>query len=162
MASERYEMPSKGRRKFWLAAGIGVLVLVLLEKRLLVYNPRPSEFLTKDKKNLVIDNYVAWRIREPNKFVQSVGDAVSAEMRLHDIVWSAVSAALGNLELSALVSAEPKARARPCAYAPKPTRNGSRSWRKPIAKPNRSEATATPSPHACMRKRINATRSFTK
>ena len=64
------------------------------DRRLLVYNPRPSEFLTKDKKNLVIENYVCWRIQDPVRFVQTVGDTTAAEMRLHDIVWSGLSAAL--------------------------------------------------------------------
>jgi len=75
------------------------------DRRLRVYNPRPSEFLTRDKKNLVIENYVAWRIEDPDRFVKSVGDTSSAEMRLHDIIWSGLSAALGTLDLESLVSA---------------------------------------------------------
>lgn len=75
------------------------------DRRLLVYNPRPSEFLTKDKKNLVIENYVCWRISDPKLFLQTVGDTTAAEMRLHDIVWSGLSAALGNYELESLVNA---------------------------------------------------------
>ena len=62
------------------------------DRRLRVYNPRPSEFLTRDKKNLVVENYVAWRIEDPNRFVQTVGDPTAAEMRLHDIIWSGLSA----------------------------------------------------------------------
>ena len=50
------------------------------DRRLRVYNPRPSEFLTRDKKNLVIESYVLWRIADPQTFVESVGDAVAAEM----------------------------------------------------------------------------------
>src|SRR5258707_10353315 len=46
--------------------------LLNFEKRLLVYNPRPSEFLTRDKKNIVVDSYVAWRIADPNRFLQTV------------------------------------------------------------------------------------------
>jgi modulator of FtsH protease HflC len=76
------------------------------DKRLRIYNPAPSEFLTRDKKNLVIENYVAWRIDDPGRFVQSVGDVPSAEMRLHDIIWSGLSAAFGNEDLDALVSTE--------------------------------------------------------
>src|SRR6516162_1348843 len=75
------------------------------DRRLRVYNPRPSEFLTRDKKNIVVDTYVAWRIQDPNRFLQSVGDPVAAEMRLHDIVWSGLSAALGAHDLDTLVSA---------------------------------------------------------
>jgi membrane protease subunit HflC len=75
------------------------------DKRLRIYNPRPSEFLTRDKKNIVVDSYVAWRIQDPNRFLQSVGDPVAAEMRLHDVVWSGLSAALGSHDLDSLVSA---------------------------------------------------------
>jgi membrane protease subunit HflC len=74
------------------------------DRRLRIYNPRPSEFLTRDKKNLVIETYVAWRIQDPKRFVETVGDAVAAEMRLHDIVWSGLSAALGNEDLESIVS----------------------------------------------------------
>ncbi len=74
------------------------------DRRLQIYNPRPSEFLTRDKKNIVINNYVAWKIDDPNRFIQSVGDTVAAEMRLHDIVWSRLSAALGTHDLDSLVS----------------------------------------------------------
>ena len=58
------------------------------DRRLRIYNPRPSEFLTRDKKNIVVDSYVAWKIQNPDRFLQSVGDPLAAEMRLHDIVWS--------------------------------------------------------------------------
>src|SRR6202022_545881 len=78
---------------------------IFFDRRLRVYNPRPSEFLTRDKKNIVIENYVAWKIEDPNRFVQTVGDAVAAEMRLHDIIWSGLSAALGTNDLDSLVSA---------------------------------------------------------
>lgn len=79
------------------------------DKRLRIYNPRPSEFLTRDKKNLVIESYVAWRIQDPKRFVETVGDPVAAEMRLHDIVWSGLAAALGAHDLDALVSTHPDA-----------------------------------------------------
>lgn len=79
------------------------------DRRLRIYNPRPSEFLTRDKKNLVIESYVAWRIQDPKRFVETVGDPVAAEMRLHDIVWSGLAAALGSQDLDRLVSASPDA-----------------------------------------------------
>jgi modulator of FtsH protease HflC len=74
------------------------------DRRLRIYNPRPSEFLTRDKKNLVIESYVAWRIQDPKRFVETVGDPIAAEMRLHDIVWSGLSAALGTQDLESIVS----------------------------------------------------------
>ncbi len=78
------------------------------DRRLRIYNPRPSEFLTRDKKNLVIEPYVAWRIDDPQRFVESVGDPIAAEMRLHDIVWSGLAAALGNHDLESLIAPDPK------------------------------------------------------
>jgi modulator of FtsH protease HflC len=80
------------------------------DRRLHVYNPRPSEFLTRDKKNLVVENYVAWRIEEPGRFVETVGDLGAAEMRLHDIVWSGLSASLGSHDLDAIVSVDKESR----------------------------------------------------
>jgi len=82
--------------------------LLRFDRRLRIYNPCPSEFLTRDKKNIVIENYVAWRIEDPNRFVQTVGDATAAEMRLHDIIWSGLSAAIGGRDLDTLVSTTPE------------------------------------------------------
>ncbi|MCS7023349.1 MAG: protease modulator HflC [Bryobacteraceae bacterium] len=79
------------------------------DKRLRIYSPRPSEFLTRDKKNLVIESYVAWRIHDPQRFMETIGDFTAAEMRLHDIVWSALAAALGRHDLEALISPNPEA-----------------------------------------------------
>jgi membrane protease subunit HflC len=78
------------------------------DRRLRVYNPRPSEFLTRDKKNLVIENYVVWKIENPERFIETVGDTTAAEMRLHDIIWSGLSAALGTNDLDSIVSANPE------------------------------------------------------
>lgn len=77
------------------------------DRRLRIYNPRPSEFLSRDKKNLVIESYVAWKIQDPKRFVETVGDPVAAEMRLHDIVWSGLSAALGTHDLDSIISTSP-------------------------------------------------------
>ena len=74
------------------------------DRRLRIYNPRPSEFLTRDKKNLVVENYVAWRIEDPDRFVQTVGDPTAAEMRLHDIIWSGLSASIGTRDIDSLIS----------------------------------------------------------
>ena len=81
---------------------------LVFDRRLRTYNPRPSEFLTRDKKNIVVENYVVWKIQDPNRFVQTVGDATAAEMRLHDIIWSGLAAALGSHDLDSLVGTEPE------------------------------------------------------
>ncbi len=90
-----------------LHAKLPYQTVLRFDRRLRVYNPRPSEFLTRDKKNLVIESYVAWRIKDPERFLQAVGDVTAAEMRLHDIVWAGLSAALGNHDLDSLVNPNP-------------------------------------------------------
>lgn len=78
------------------------------DRRLRVYNPTPSEFLTQDKKNLVLESYVLWRVSDPKTFIETVGNAEAAEMRLHDIVWAGLAAALGRHDLDSIVSPEPQ------------------------------------------------------
>jgi membrane protease subunit HflC len=80
----------------------------VFDRRLRVYNPQRSEFLTKDKKNLVIESYVLWQIASPETFVQTVGDDVAAERRLHDIIWAGLAAALGTHDLEEIVSPLPE------------------------------------------------------
>ncbi|HEV3060829.1 MAG TPA: protease modulator HflC [Vicinamibacterales bacterium] len=77
------------------------------DRRLMVYDPGSSEFLTKDKKNLVLGSAVCWRITDPSRFLQTVGDATGAEMRLHDLVWATLAANIGRVDLSDLLSIEP-------------------------------------------------------
>lgn len=74
------------------------------DRRLQIYNPRPSEFLTRDKKNIVVESYVAWKVADPRRFIETVGDNGAAEMRLHDIVWSGLAASLGQQDLESLVA----------------------------------------------------------
>ena len=56
------------------------------EKRLLEYDVPPEEILSKDKKSLIIDNYVRWRIVDPLRFLQTVTAVPTAKTRLDDIV----------------------------------------------------------------------------
>ncbi len=79
----------------------------LFDRRLRVYNPPRSEFLTKDKKNLSIDSYALWQIADPQAFVQLVGNERAAEMRLHDLVWSGLAATIAGLDLEQIVSTSP-------------------------------------------------------
>ncbi|HUG81516.1 MAG TPA: protease modulator HflC [Bryobacterales bacterium] len=77
------------------------------DRRLRVYNPTPSEFLTRDKKNIVLESYVLWRIADPKTFVETVGNPEAAEMRLHDIVWAGLAATMGQHNLDNIVATDP-------------------------------------------------------
>lgn len=74
------------------------------EDRLLEYDAAPTEIVTKDKKNLVIDNYARWEISDPLTFMQAVRDENGAQLRLRDIVYSELRVELGKYDLIDIVS----------------------------------------------------------
>ncbi len=76
----------------------------LFEKRILDYDSAPTEILTKDKKNLVLDNYAKWRIVDPLKFFVTVHDENGAQARLDDIIYSELRVALGLHDLEEIVT----------------------------------------------------------
>ncbi len=80
-----------------------------IDNRVQVYDPGPSPFLTQDKKMLQIDNYVCWRIADPQRYIETVADVTMAKRRIHDAVWSEVATELGKLDLSELISTTPEA-----------------------------------------------------
>lgn len=74
------------------------------DKRLLTYESEPKELITKDKKNIVIDNYARWRIIEPLVFLQTVQDEKGAQARLDDIIYSEIRERLGQYTLLEIIS----------------------------------------------------------
>jgi len=78
--------------------------VIYFEKRILVYDAAPTEILTKDKKNLVVDNYTKWKIVNPLKFYKTVKNVMGAQSRLDDIVYAQLRVELGQHNLSDIVS----------------------------------------------------------
>jgi membrane protease subunit HflC len=78
--------------------------VVNFESRILVYDAPPTEILTKDKKNLVVDNYTKWKIIEPLMFFQTVKNVMGAQARLDDIVYAQLRVELGQHNLSDIVT----------------------------------------------------------
>lgn len=57
------------------------------DKRILTLDTRPERFLTGEKKNVSVDFFVKWRIRDPAKYYTSfMGDERQAGLRLLQIV----------------------------------------------------------------------------
>jgi len=78
--------------------------VVFFEKRILDYDSAPTEILTKDKKNLVVDNYAKWKIVDPLKYYVTVHDENGAQARLDDIIYSELRVQLGLHDLEEIVS----------------------------------------------------------
>ena len=74
------------------------------EKRLLEYDVPPEEILSKDKKSLIIDNYVRWKIIDPLLFLQTVAAVPTAKTRLDDIVYSELRQELGTHDMVEIIT----------------------------------------------------------
>ena len=74
--------------------------------RLMTYEMGEIEFLTEDKKNVMVDAYVVWQIDDPIKFMKTVKNRLGAETRLADILSSEIGISLGKYDLSSLISTD--------------------------------------------------------
>jgi modulator of FtsH protease HflC len=74
------------------------------DKRLLDYDATPKELLTRDKQQLVVDNFCRWRILDPLQFFRTVRTEAGAQSRLDDIVYSNLRETLGRHTLTEIVS----------------------------------------------------------
>ncbi len=73
-------------------------------KQLLDNDSPPAEVITRDKKNLLIDNFSLWRITDPLKFLETVRSVNGARARLDDIVYSELRVEIGTHDLHAAVT----------------------------------------------------------
>ncbi|MDY0168469.1 MAG: protease modulator HflC [Thermoguttaceae bacterium] len=71
------------------------------------HNTPFTETFTYDRKNVVMLNYVVWRVENPLLFFQSLGTQKDAEQKLDGMVTASKNFHMGNFELSALVSTTP-------------------------------------------------------
>ena len=77
---------------------------IFFDKRLLEYDVPPAEVLSMDKKTLIIDNYVRWRIIDPLLFLQTVQAIPTAVTRLDDIVYSELRRELGTHDMNEIIT----------------------------------------------------------
>ena len=80
-----------------------------IDKKLQSYQSALVEYLTGDKKNLLVQTYVFWRIREPLVFFQAIHDDESARQKIDDVVCSLVASTLGEYSMNQIISTEPDA-----------------------------------------------------
>jgi len=78
--------------------------VIYYDDRILEYDSAPTEILTKDKKNLLVDNFARWKIADPRKFYETVKSESSAQVRLDDIIYSMLRVELGRYTLEEIIS----------------------------------------------------------
>ncbi len=70
------------------------------DKRVLYQQIPQTEFLSADKKNVLVTSFLTWRIQSPRLFLEAMSNRDSAESRLSTLVKSSLGAALGNRPFS--------------------------------------------------------------
>jgi modulator of FtsH protease HflC len=78
------------------------------DRRILTLNwVKPDRFITSEKKNVLVDSFVKWRIVDPSKYYVSVrGDEAQAERRLSQMVNDGLRAEFGKRTIHDVVSGE--------------------------------------------------------
>ena len=79
---------------------------VYFEKRVLSSDAPPQEYLTSDKKRLVVDHVTRWQITDPLLFFKAVRTEAGARARLNDIVFSELRRELATVEFRDIIAQE--------------------------------------------------------
>lgn len=80
--------------------------VVHLDNRILDIDAAAEEVIASDQKRLVVDAFARFRIEDPLKFYQTVGNEAVARSRLGSIINSSLRRVLGNETFSAVLSGE--------------------------------------------------------
>ena len=76
-----------------------------LPKQMLIYDLAASEVITMDKKTMVADSYVLWKIDDPQLFVQTLNSQVAnAESRINATVFMSMKNIISSLEQTEVIN----------------------------------------------------------
>lgn len=76
-----------------------------LPRQTLLYDLNPSDVITKEKKTMISNSYVLWRISDPLKFAQSLNSSMAnAENRINTAVYNSTKNAIGRMTQDELIS----------------------------------------------------------
>ena len=74
-------------------------------KQTLLYDLVPSEVITRDKKTMITDSYVLWRISDPTRFAQTLnGSTTNAESRINTSVYNALKNAISSMNQDEVIT----------------------------------------------------------
>jgi membrane protease subunit HflC len=80
------------------------------DARLQVLEPQQAEFLTKDKKNVVVNYFAVWRIADPLQYFRALPSEAAARSQLTDVIGSELGAALASTPFQELVGTQQETR----------------------------------------------------
>ena len=76
-----------------------------LPQETLLYDLAASDVITKDKKTMISDSYVLWKISDPLKFAQTLNSSVeSGESRINTAVYNATKNAISSMSQDQVIT----------------------------------------------------------
>jgi len=76
-----------------------------LPKQILLYDLAPSDVITKDKKTMITNSYVLWKITDPVKFAQTLNSSIgNAESRINTVVYNSIKNVISSLAQEEVIS----------------------------------------------------------
>ena len=78
--------------------------IVRFDKRILLFDNNSEEIIAADKKRLIVDAFVRYKIVDPLKFYQTVRYEAALNNRLGSVVNNSLRAVLGRVPLKAVIS----------------------------------------------------------
>jgi membrane protease subunit HflC len=78
--------------------------IVRFDKRILLFDNQSEEIIAADKKRLIVDAFVRYKIVDPLKFYQTVRYEAALNNRLGSVVNNSLRAVLGRVPLKAVIS----------------------------------------------------------
>ena len=76
-----------------------------LPKTEMLYDLAVSDVITSDKKSMVADSFVLWRISDPLKFIQTLsGNIASAEYRIDTVVYNSLKTVISSMKQEDVIS----------------------------------------------------------
>ena len=78
--------------------------IVKFDKRILLFDNNAEEIIAADKKRLIVDAFVRYKIIDPLKFYQTVRFEAALNNRLGSVVNNSLRAVLGKVPLEAVIS----------------------------------------------------------
>ncbi|MCI8649982.1 MAG: protease modulator HflC [Anaerotruncus sp.] len=77
----------------------------VIPKTVLLYDLPISDVITKDKKTMVADSFVLWKVSDPLKFIQTLnGNVDNAEARISTIVYNSMKNVISSLSQTEIIS----------------------------------------------------------
>ena len=80
--------------------------IIYLDKRMLAYDGAGEEVIASDRKRLVVDAFLRYRIADPLRFYQTVGNERVAQQRLDALLTSSLRQVIGTVPLQSVLTGE--------------------------------------------------------